>query len=301
MYDSAVATDHAPTPAGSPGPDVDTGTGRPARRRPPASIPGSSLVPAVLAGGALALVVLPLVGLVLRTPWSDIGRDLRQPDALTALRLSLQCSLGALAISVVLGVPLAWILARRRFPGRALARALVTLPMVLPPVVGGIALLYAFGRRGFAGRWLYGLTGVRLPFTTLGAVVAEAFVAMPFLVITAEAAFRSIDRRYEEAAATLGASPAYRFRRVTLPAVLPALAAGAALTWARALGEFGATITFAGNFPGVTQTMPLAVYLDLESGREGTALALSLVLLIVSLLVLVGLRDRWLGGPRTEP
>jgi molybdate transport system permease protein len=244
----------------------------------------------------LALVVLPLIGLAQRTPWSSIGADLRQHDALLALRLSLECSLGALALSIVLGVPLAWVLARHRFPGRSVARGLVTLPMVLPPVVGGIALLYAFGRRGFAGRWLYSLTGWRLPFTATGAVLAEAFVAMPFLVITAEAAFRSIDRRAEEAASTLGARPMYRFRRVTLPSVAPALAAGAALCWARALGEFGATITFAGNFPGTTQTMPLAIYEDIESGSDGVALALSLVLLAVSLVVLASLRERWLGG-----
>jgi len=254
------------------------------------------LAPVVLAAGALALVGLPLAGLAQRVPWSTIGTDLRQHEALQALRLSVVCSLGALALSAVLGLPLAWVLARHRFPGRSLARALVTLPMVVPPVVGGIALLYAFGRRGFAGRWLYAVTGWRLPFTAGGAILAETFVAMPFLVVTAEAAFRSHDRRAEEAAATLGASPAYRFRRVTLPAVAPSLAAGAALCWARALGEFGATITFAGNFPGTTQTMPLAIYLDIESGNDGVALALSLVLLVVSLLVLVTLRDRWLGG-----
>ena len=257
---------------------------------------GRGVVPAVLAAGALALVMLPLAGLAQRTPWSSIGTALRQHDALLALRLSLECSLGALGVAIVLGLPLAWVLARHRFPGRSLARALVTLPMVLPPVVGGIALLYAFGRRGFAGRWLYEWTGWRLPFTAGGAIIAEAFVAMPFLVLTAEAAFRSVDQRAEEAAATLGATPAYRFRRVTLPALAPALGAGAALCWARALGEFGATITFAGNFPGTTQTMPLAIYLDIESGNDGVALALSLVLLAVSLIVLVSLRDRWLGG-----
>ena len=243
------------------------------------------------------MVILPLIGLVLRVPWSSLGSDLREHDALAALRLSLETSLGALGLSTVLGVPLAWVLARHQFAGRSLVRAVVTLPMVLPPVVGGIALLYAFGRRGPVGAILYDLTGWRLVFNTSGAIVAEAFVSMPFLVVTAESAFRSMDRRVEEAAATLGAGPAYRFRRVTLPAVAPALAAGAALTWARALGEFGATITFAGNFPGTTQTTPLLVYLDIESGREGTALALSLVLLGVSLAVLVGLRDRWLGHP----
>ena len=177
-----------------------------------------------------------------------------------------------------------------------IARAVVTMPMVVPPVVGGIALLYGFGHDSFGGRILFDITGWRLPFTAGGTILAETFVSMPFLVVTAEAAFRSLDRRAEEAAATLGASPAYRFRRVTLPAVAPALAAGAALTWARALGEFGATITFAGNFPGTTQTMPLAIYENIESGSSGVAVALSLVLLAISLVVLVGLRDRWLGA-----
>ena len=251
----------------------------------------------MLGAGALVLVVLPLVGLLERVSWSSLVTDLSAHDAYVALRLSLETSLGALALAVVFGIPLAWVLARRRFPLRALIRAVVTLPMVLPPVVGGIALLYAFGRRGIAGQWLYDLTGWRFVFNTSGAILAEAFVSMPFLIVTAEAAFRSMDRRGEEAAATLGARPAYRFRRVTLPTVGPALAAGAALTWARALGEFGATITFAGNFPGTTQTTPLLVYLDIESGHEATALALSFVLLLVSLGVLVLLRDRWLGNP----
>jgi len=250
----------------------------------------------VLAAGALALILLPLIGLLQRAPWSTFGSNLTAHEALTALRLSLVTSLGAVGLSIVFGLPLAWLLARRDFPGRSLIRAVVTLPMVLPPVVGGIALLYAFGRDGFAGHILYELTGWRLVFNTSGAIVAEAFVAMPFLIITAEAAFRSMDRRPEEAASTLGGSPAYRFRRITLPAVAPSLAAGGALTWARALGEFGATITFAGNFPGVTQTAPLLVYLDIESGRNGTALAVSIVLLAVSLVVLVLLRDRWLGN-----
>jgi molybdate transport system permease protein len=255
------------------------------------------LAPAVLAAGALAIVVLPLAGLLQRVHWSSLGRDLSAHEAYTALRLSIVTSLGALGVSALFGIPLAWVLARRRFPGRAFVRALVTLPMVLPPVVGGIALLYAFGQNGFAGGILQDLTGWRFVFNTSGAILAETFVAMPFLIVTAEAAFRSMDQRADEAAATLGARPAYRFRRVTLPAVAPALAAGAALTWARALGEFGATITFAGNLQGVTQTTPLLVYLDIESGHDATALALSLVLLIVSLLVLVGLRDRWLGRP----
>jgi molybdate transport system permease protein len=253
--------------------------------------------PAALAAGAVVVIVLPLAGLLERVSWSSLRTDLTAHDAYVALRLSLETSLGALSIALVLGLPLAWVLARRHFPGRSLLRGLVTLPMVLPPVVGGIALLYAFGRRGLAGQVIYDLTGWRFVFNTSGAILAEAFVSMPFLIVTAEAAFRSMDRRGEEAAATLGAGPGYRFRRVTLPAVAPALAAGAALTWARALGEFGATITFAGNLPGSTQTTPLLIYLDIESGHEATALALSLVLLMVSLGVLVGLRDRWLGNP----
>ncbi len=248
------------------------------------------LVPAVL---AIALVALPLVGLLQKAPWSDLGHQLATPEARQALLLSLECSLGALGISIVLGVPLAFVLARVEFRGRPLVRALITLPLVLPPVVGGVALLYAFGRQGFAGRPLADLTGVTLPFTTWGAILAETFVAMPFLVIAAEAGFRQVDPRYDEAAATLGASPGLRFRRVTLPLVAPALAAGAALCWARALGEFGATITFAGNLPGKTQTMPLAVYVALQT-EPAAAIALSLVLLAVSLVVLVGLRERWL-------
>jgi molybdate transport system permease protein len=252
--------------------------------RPPLGL----LIPA---GGAVALVLLPLVGLLQRTPWTQMGTLLLAPDVGTALRLSLECSVAAVALSLLLGVPLAWMLARMRFPGQPLVRALVTLPMVLPPVVGGVALLLAFGRRGFVGEALERLTGVTLPFTTAGAVLAEAFVAMPFLVVAVEAGLRQVDRRYEEAAATLGAGPWTRFWRVTLPLVAPSLGAGAALCWARALGEFGATITFAGNFPGKTQTMPLAVYIALETNPDA-AVALSLILLVVSLVVLVGLRHR---------
>ncbi|MEW6475883.1 MAG: ABC transporter permease [Actinomycetota bacterium] len=239
--------------------------------------------------------VLPLAGLLWRAPWRSVASDLGAPEVRTALRLSLQASLAATVICLMFGLPLAWVLARLEFPGRRLLRALTVLPMVVPPVVGGIALLYAFGRRGIVGQYLYQWFGITFPFSIKGAILAEAFVAMPFLVITAEAAFRSLDRSFEEAARTLGASRWTVFRRVTLPLAGPALGAGAVLCWARALGEFGATITFAGNFPGTTQTMPLAVYLSLESNRPETAIILSLVLLLVSLVVLVGLRDRWLG------
>ena len=264
-----------------------------ARRRraatPRARVPASFAVPAAL---AVAFLAVPLAGLLVRTPWRTIGAELASPRVLEALRLSLVCSLGAVAVSVVLGVPLAFLLARVEFPGRNLVRALTTLPMVLPPVVGGVALLLAFGRRGLAGQWLDQWFGITLPFTTAGAVLAEAFVAMPFLVITCEAGLRAMDRRYEDAAATLGAGRWRTFARVTLPLIAPSLGAGIALCWARALGEFGATITFAGNLPGVTQTMPLAVYLALETDLEA-AIALSLVLLAISLAVLVALRDRW--------
>jgi molybdate transport system permease protein len=245
-----------------------------------------------LAVVAVAFLTLPLIALLVRAPWSSLPGDLTAPGVLTALRLSLICSVGALCLSLVFGVPLAWLLARVPFRGRNLVRALVLLPMVLPPVVGGVALLLAFGRNGIAGQWLDSLFGVTLPFSTAGAMLAETFVAMPFLVITVEAGIRAMDRRYEDAAATLGAGRWRTFRLVTLPLIAPALAAGSALSWARALGEFGATITFAGNLPGTTQTMPLAVYLALQNNTD-TAITLSLVMLAISLAVLVGLRSHW--------
>jgi molybdate transport system permease protein len=263
-------------------------------RRAPAP-PGGGRVPVLLAvpaAVAVGFLAVPLVGLLGRAPWGSVGAELATPRVLEALRLSLVCSLGAVAVSLLLGVPLAFLLARVEFPGRNLVRALTTLPMVLPPVVGGVALLLAFGRRGLAGQWLDRAFGITLPFTTTGAILAEAFVAMPFLVITCEAGLRAMDRRFEDAAATLGAGRWTTLRRVTLPLIAPSLGAGTALCWARALGEFGATITFAGNLPGVTQTMPLAVYLALETDLEA-AIALSLVLLAISLAVLVALRDRW--------
>ena len=257
-------------------------------RRPPAGA-------YVLAAIAAAFFVLPLVGLAWRAPWPQIWGDLTSQTTKDALRLSVECSLGATALSVVFGVPLGWVLARSEFPGRRLVRALVILPMILPPVVGGVALFLAFGPRGLLGPTLQSWFGLTLPFTTLGVIVAETFVAMPFLVITVEAALRNLDRRYEDAASTLGASRWTVFRRVTVPLILPSLVAGAVLSWARALGEFGATITFAGNLQGKTQTMPLAIYLAFESNPE-TAIALSLVLVVISVVVLVSLRDRWLGA-----
>ena len=241
---------------------------------------------------AAALVMLPLAGLILQAPWLSLVTHLRQPGVVAALRLSTLSSFAALALATVLGVPLAWVLARREFRGKSVLRALVVLPMVLPPVVGGVALLLAFGRSGLVGSLLDRLTGIRLPFTTAGTILAATFVAMPFLVVTAEAGFRAMDSRYEQAAATLGANRWTTFRHVTVPLIAPSLAAGMALTWARALGEFGATITFAGNRPGVTQTMPLAVYLALETD-PGAAYALSIVLAGVSMAVLLVLRGRF--------
>ncbi|MEO6204381.1 MAG: ABC transporter permease [Mycobacteriales bacterium] len=254
-------------------------------RRPPVFL----AVPAAI---GLLFLLLPLLGLLVRAPWSGLPELLAEPPVRQALRLSLVSAGFATALSLLVGVPLAWVLARCDFPGRRLVRALVTLPLVLPPVVGGVGLLYAFGRRGVLGPALADL-GISLPFTTAGVVLAEAFVAMPFLVITVEGALATSDQRYEEAARTLGARGWTVFRRVTLPLIAPSIAAGTVLCFARALGEFGATITFAGSFPGTTQTMPLAVYLALETNPEG-AVALALVLLAASLLVLVGLRERWL-------
>jgi molybdate transport system permease protein len=243
---------------------------------------------------ALAFLTLPLAGLVIRAPWRQAPELLTQPGVLESLRLSLLTATAATALCLLLGVPLAWLLARPRLRGRAVLRALVTMPLVLPPVVGGVALFTVLGRTGLIGAPLYRATGFAFPFTTAGVVLAEAFVALPFLVLAVEGALRTADHRYEEAAVTLGASPWTVFRRVTLPLAAPGVAAGAVLCWARALGEFGATITFAGNFPGRTQTMPLAVYLALET-NPAAAVLLSVVLLGVSVTVLVLLRDRWVS------
>jgi molybdate transport system permease protein len=253
-------------------------------------VPLVLLLPALV---ATAFLVVPLAGLLVRAPWGHAWEVLHGSQAGEALTLSLWTSTVATAISFVVGVPLAWVLARTAFPGLRLLRALVTLPLVLPPVVGGVALLLVFGRNGLVGQYLDQWFGITIPFSPAAVVMAETFVAMPFLVVTVEGALRSADRGYEEAAATLGAHRLTVLRRVTLPLVAPSLAAGAVLCWARALGEFGATITFAGSFPGRTQTMPIAVYYALETDPEA-AILLSLVLLLVSVVVLVSLRDKWL-------
>ena len=256
------------------------------------SAPVPLLIPALV---AVAFLVLPLLGLLIRAPWSRLVEILSQPESLQALQLSLWTSTLATAISLVIGVPLAWTMARTTFPCQRLLRALVTLPLVLPPVVGGVALLIVFGRNGLIGQYLDSWFGITIPFTPAAVVMAETFVAMPFLVVTVEGALRSADQGFEEASASLGASRMATFRRVTVPLIAPSLGAGAVLCWARALGEFGATITFAGSFPGKTETMPIAVYYALETDPEA-AIALSLVLLLVSVVVLVTLRDNWLRG-----
>lgn len=261
-------------------------------RRRTAAPPVALLVPAVLAA---AFLLLPLVALVVRAPWGSLPTHLASPEVREALRLSLLCALLATGCCLLLGVPLAWVLARTRFPGQRLLRALVTVPLTLPPVVGGVALLLLLGRRGLLGRHLEAGFGITLPFTTAAVVLAETFVALPYLVIAVEGALRGLDGRHEEAAATLGASRLRVFRRITLPMVAPGLSAGAVLCFARALGEFGATMTFAGSFPGVTRTMPVAVYLALETDPDA-AIVMSLVLLAVSVLALVGLRHRWAPG-----
>jgi len=250
----------------------------------------------VLAGISVLFFLLPFAGLLVRVPWSNLIDIATDSDVRRALWLSLRTSTLAAIVSALLGVPLAWVLARTRVPGRSVIRALVTLSMVLPPVVGGVVLLFSFGRRGLFGQYLDDWFGIRLPFTTAGVVIAQIFVAMPFLVLTVESAFRQLDSRFEDAARTLGASPWFTMRHVSLPAVRSALVAGFVLAWARALGEFGATITFAGNLAGTTRTIPLATYLALET-EPATALVLSLMMITVSFTVIIGMRDRWLETP----
>ena len=246
------------------------------------------LVPALVAG---AFLVVPVVALLARTPWAGVPSQVTSPAILDALRLSLLTSLAAVAVDFVIGVPLAWTLARVDFPGRSLVRALVIVPLVLPPVVGGVALLSAFGRNGLLGPAL-GRIGVSLPFTTAGVVVAHAFVSLPFFVLAVEGALRATNREYDVVAATLGASRWTTFRTVSLPLAGSGLLAGLVLAWSRAMGEFGATITFAGNYPGTTRTMPNAIYVELQNDPD-TAVVLGVILMVVSVAVLALLRERW--------
>ena len=241
----------------------------------------------------MLLVGLPLLGLVVRTPWARIGEVLTGEAALTALRLSLIVATTAAAISFVLGFPLAWMLVRSPFPGRTFVRALVVLPLVMPPVVAGVGLLAAFGRRGVVGSWLYEWFGFQLTFTTGAAVLAATFVSFPLAVLALEAGLRGLDERLEDAASTLGASRWYVIRRVTLPLMAPQIAAALVLSWARALGEFGATITFAGNLQGRTQTLPLAVFERLQTDQDA-AFAISMLLIAIASALIIGLRGRFL-------
>lgn len=247
-------------------------------------------VPALL---AIGFIVLPLIALVARADWASMATHLAAPVVGQSLRLSALTTGITMLVVWALGTPLAWLLARSEHPLIGWARAVVTVPLVLPPVVGGVALLMTYGRRGVLGGWLDETLGVTIPFTTVAVIMAEIFVAMPFYVVSVEGAMRSLDRRFDDIAATLGAGPVRTFRTVVIPMVLPGIAAGSALAWARALGEFGATITFAGSFPGRTQTAPLGVYAALERHPQA-AIALSVVMLGVSVLVLGLLRTRWL-------
>ena len=256
------------------------------------SRPRNPLGVVILAFIGLFFFVVPLIGLLARAPWSDLPDLLTSDIVLEAFRLSIVASLGATALSALLGIPLGLMLARFDFPGHSVLRGLVPLPLVLPPVVAGTALLFALGRRGVIGEPLNEATGLVLPFSIWGVIIAAAVVAMPFLVITIESAVRNLDHRFEGAAATLGAGRWRVLLRVTLPMIGPSLAAGLLLTWARAFGEFGATITFAGNLQGRTQTLPLAVFVALEQDRD-TAIAMSLVMVAISLSVLILLRKRW--------
>jgi molybdate transport system permease protein len=253
--------------------------------RPGRALPAVLLVPAAVAG---LLLAAPLAGLLARAPWDRVLPQLRSTAVLQARWRSLQCSTAAALLSLLLGLPLAAWLARARGRAGTLVRVLVTLPMVLPPVVGGVALLLAFGRHGLLG----GPLGLELPFSVAGVILAETFVAMPFLVLTVEGGLRSLDPRYADAASTLGATPWRAFRTVTLPMIAPSIRAGLLLAWARALGEFGATITFAGNLGGRTRTMPLAVYVALENDPDA-AIVLSLLLMLVCATVLWALRRQW--------
>ena len=252
--------------------------------------PVALLLPAAL---AVTLLVIPLVGLLQRAPWSSLVSRLLEHAVLEATRVSLIVSFSAAGLCLLLGLPLAWVLARVDLPFPRLVRAVVLLPMVLPPVVAGAALLFALGRRGLIGQRLDSWFGVTLPFTTAGTILAATFVALPFFVTTVESALVAAGRDLEEAAAVHSAGPMTAFATVTVPSIRGAIGAGLALGWARALGEFGATITFAGSIGGRTRTLPLQTFLALESDPE-SAVAISVLLLSVSLGVLVALRGRWL-------
>jgi molybdate transport system permease protein len=237
----------------------------------------------------LTFLVSPLAAIFLKVQTQeDLGSTLWQPIVTEALRLSVVTSLSSLCLAIVLGTPLAYLLARRRFRGAALLDTLIDLPMVLPPTVAGVALLMAFGRRGVLGAWLDAI-GIQISFTTFAVILAQSFVSIPFYIRAARAGFQSVDQELERVAYTLGHAPFSVFLRVTVPLAFPALLGGAVMAWARALGEFGATIMFAGNFLVRTQTMPLAIYAAMESDLKA-ALVLSAILIVVSFSVLFGVR-----------
>jgi molybdate transport system permease protein len=251
----------------------------------------------------LCILAFPLISLLVRLSPGELAHQLGQPVVLDALRLSLETSVATTVLVVLLGLPVAYLLATQQFRGKRIVQTLVEIPIVLPPTVAGVGLLLAFGRAGLAGGALKAL-GIELPFTTLAVVVAQLFVSTPFFISAATAGIASVERRYTEAAATLGAGPAFGFFRVLLPLALPSVLAGAAMSWARSLGEFGATITFAGNLAGRTQTMPLAVYIALQNDLSA-AVALSVLLVILSFTILLGLRFApWgaaVGGAPARP
>ncbi len=246
----------------------------------------------VLAALCGAFIALPIFSLIARVPWSGIFTSLRSDVSTSAVKLSLRTSLTSTALAVITGLPLAWVLAHRSFIGKRAIRALCVLPMVLPPVVGGIALLYAFGTKGSVGSLLDHWFHIRIGFTETAAILSQFFVAVPFFVVVMESAFLQFNEQFNGASRVLGSGPWRTMWHVTLPILRPSLLAGIVLTWARALGEFGATITFAGNTPGRTQTLPLAIYTSLESGSND-ALVLSLIMIAISFTTLVLLRDKW--------
>jgi molybdate transport system permease protein len=255
-------------------------------------VPGWVYLPAAAGAG---FVLLPLVAMGTRVDWTRFGALVASPSSVAALELSLRTSAASTVLCLVLGVPMALVLARTSFPGQRVVRSLMLLPLVLPPVVGGIALLYTFGRRGLLGSTLQVL-GLQVAFSTTAVVLAQAFVSLPFLVVSLEGTLRAVGQRYEVVAATLGARPTTVLRRVTLPLVLPGLLSGAVLAFARALGEFGATLTFAGSLQGVTRTLPLEIYLQRESDAD-SAVALSLVLVAVAVAVVALTSGRRTAGP----
>lgn len=267
-------------------------TARRAGRLVQVGLPAWIYLPAILGAG---FVILPLIAILLKIDWPDFIPLITSESSRAALLLSLKTAAASTVVCVVIGVPMAVVLARAQFPGQSILRALVLLPLVLPPVVGGIALLYTFGRLGLLGSHLETL-GIRIAFTTTAVVLAQSFVSLPFLVVSLEGALRSAGNQYESIAATLGARPTTVLRTVTLPLVLPGLMSGAVLAFARSLGEFGATLTFAGSLQGVTRTLPLEIYLQRETDPDA-AVALSLLLIVVAAVIVVASASRRLSGP----